>query len=112
MTDETWVEGATTIGCATEASLEELLTFERLLADLSARFADVSVDQVEAEIDERANATPRVSRLRSQQPLRIHCRRAGHDLMLGFQRRSGTIPARPSASFSELVSRLSFVRAK
>ncbi len=51
MTDETWVEGATTTGRATEASLEELLTFERLLADLSARFADVSVVEVEAEID-------------------------------------------------------------
>jgi PAS domain S-box-containing protein len=35
----------------TEASLEEFLTFERLLADLSARFADISIVQVETEID-------------------------------------------------------------
>jgi PAS domain S-box-containing protein len=34
-----------------EASLEEFLTFERLLADLSARFADTSIVQVETEID-------------------------------------------------------------
>jgi PAS domain S-box-containing protein len=34
-----------------EASLEEFLTFERLLADLSARFADNSIVQVETEID-------------------------------------------------------------
>ena len=34
-----------------EASLEEILTFERLLADLSARFADNSIVQVETEID-------------------------------------------------------------
>jgi formate hydrogenlyase transcriptional activator len=32
-------------------SLEELLMFERLLADLSARFANVSGDQVETEIE-------------------------------------------------------------
>jgi formate hydrogenlyase transcriptional activator len=51
MTDEIWVEGATTTGRATEASLEELLTFERLLSDLSSRFANVSGDQVEREIE-------------------------------------------------------------
>jgi PAS domain S-box-containing protein len=34
-----------------EGSLEEFLTFERLLADLSARFADISIVQVETEID-------------------------------------------------------------
>jgi PAS domain S-box-containing protein len=51
MMDEVWVEGATTIGCATEASLEELVTFERLLADLSARFANTSGDQLETEIE-------------------------------------------------------------
>ena len=33
------------------ASLEELLAFERLLSDLSARFANVAVDQVIAEIE-------------------------------------------------------------
>lgn len=34
-----------------ETSLEELLTFERLLADLSSRFANVAGDQVETEIE-------------------------------------------------------------
>src|SRR5437773_10523058 len=33
-----------------DASAEELLAFERMLADLSARFANVPADQVEAEI--------------------------------------------------------------
>ena len=51
MRDDIWVEGATTIGFATEASLEELVTFERLLADLSARFANASGDQLETEIE-------------------------------------------------------------
>jgi hypothetical protein len=36
---------------ASGASLEELLAFERLLSDLSARFANVAVDQVIAEIE-------------------------------------------------------------
>ena len=36
---------------ASEAMLEELLKFERLLADLSARFANASGDQVETEIE-------------------------------------------------------------
>ena len=36
---------------ASETLLEELLTFERLLADLSARFANASGDQVETEIE-------------------------------------------------------------
>jgi formate hydrogenlyase transcriptional activator len=35
---------------ANEASIEELLAFERMLADLSARFANVPIDQVEFEI--------------------------------------------------------------
>jgi PAS domain S-box-containing protein len=55
MSDETYVERASANGGAAEASLEELLTFERLLADLSARFADVSVVQVETEIDSALN---------------------------------------------------------
>ena len=38
-------------GAAADASLEELLTFERLLFDLSARFANVAGDQVVAEIE-------------------------------------------------------------
>jgi GAF domain-containing protein len=42
--------GAATTNRA-EASLEELLTFERLLADLSASFANVSGDQLEVEIE-------------------------------------------------------------
>jgi formate hydrogenlyase transcriptional activator len=33
-----------------EVSVEELLEFERMLADLSARFANVPIDQVESEI--------------------------------------------------------------
>ena len=36
---------------ASKPSLEELLAFERLLSDLSARFANVAVDQVVAEIE-------------------------------------------------------------
>jgi len=36
---------------ASEPSLEELLAFERLLSDLSARFANVALDQVVAEIE-------------------------------------------------------------
>ena len=36
---------------ASKTSLEELLAFERLLSDLSARFANVAVDQVVAEIE-------------------------------------------------------------
>lgn len=36
---------------ADEASLEELLSFERLLSDLSARFANVANDQIIAEIE-------------------------------------------------------------
>jgi PAS domain S-box-containing protein len=36
---------------ASDPSLQELLAFERLLSDLSARFANVAVDQVVAEIE-------------------------------------------------------------
>ena len=36
---------------ASDVSLEELLAFERLLSDLSARFANVSGEQVVAEIE-------------------------------------------------------------
>ena len=41
----------TTGGAAADATLEELLAFERLLFDLSARFANVAGEQVVAEID-------------------------------------------------------------
>ena len=51
MADEIDVEGAAATGRAAEASLEEFLTFERLLADLSARLANVPVAQVETEIE-------------------------------------------------------------
>jgi PAS domain S-box-containing protein len=51
MTNKIDVEGAAVTGRAAEASLEEFLTFERLLADLSARFASVPVAQVETEIE-------------------------------------------------------------
>jgi PAS domain S-box-containing protein len=53
--DKTYVEKGATAGRAVEASLEELLTFERLLADLSACFANVSSDQVEVEIENALN---------------------------------------------------------
>jgi formate hydrogenlyase transcriptional activator len=49
--DETYVEKASTPGSAAEASLGELLAFERLIADLSARFANVSSDLLETEIE-------------------------------------------------------------
>jgi len=51
MTNEIHVEMAATTGRAAEVSLEEHLTFERLLADLSARFANASGDQLETEIE-------------------------------------------------------------
>ncbi len=49
--DEISVERVATTGRAPEVSLEELLTFERLLFDLSARFANVTGEQVVAEIE-------------------------------------------------------------
>ena len=55
MSDEIYVERASATGGAAEASLEEFLAFERLLADLSARFANVSIVQVETEIDSALN---------------------------------------------------------
>lgn len=48
--DQVSIEGAATSRSG-EPSLEELLTFERLLADLSARFANVSGDRIEPEIE-------------------------------------------------------------
>ncbi len=51
MTDEIYVRRVATTGRAAEVSLEEHLTFERLLADLSARLANVSTDQLETEIE-------------------------------------------------------------
>ena len=50
VTEEVAVERAAATGRAVEASLAEFLTFERLLADLSARLANVSVAEVETEI--------------------------------------------------------------
>jgi PAS domain S-box-containing protein len=55
MSAEIHFEGVSATGGAVEASLEEFLTFERLLVDLSARFADVSIVQVETEIDSALN---------------------------------------------------------
>ena len=55
MSDEIYVERASATGGAAKASLEEFLAFERLLADLSARFANVSIVQVETEIDSALN---------------------------------------------------------
>ena len=51
MTAEIYIEEATATGDAPEASLEELLAFERLLACLSSRFANVSGDKLETEIE-------------------------------------------------------------
>jgi len=51
MARDVYIERAATTGHAAETSLEELLMFERLLGDLSARFANVSGDQVETEIE-------------------------------------------------------------
>lgn len=48
---ETCVEVAETTGRAGEASLEDLLSFERLLADLSARFSNVSGDKIGTEVE-------------------------------------------------------------
>jgi len=42
---------STTASRTADVSLEEHLTFERLLADLSARFANVLGDQLEEEIE-------------------------------------------------------------
>ena len=49
--DEISVERAVPTDHAAEASLEEFLAFERLLFDLSARFANVADEQVIAEIE-------------------------------------------------------------
>ena len=51
MTEEIHPERAVPTGHEAEASLEELLAFERLLFDLSARFANVADEQVIAEIE-------------------------------------------------------------
>lgn len=51
MADEIYVERSATTGPAVEVSLDEHLRFERLLADLSARFANASGDQLETEIE-------------------------------------------------------------
>ena len=51
MTEEIHPERAVPTGHEAEASLEELLAFERLLFDLSARFANVAEEQVIAEIE-------------------------------------------------------------
>ena len=51
MTEEIHIERAVLTDHAAEASLEELLAFERLLFDLSARFANVADQHVIAEIE-------------------------------------------------------------
>lgn len=51
MPDEHYIKKPSVTGGTAEASLEEFLTFERLLFDLSARFANVPIVQVETEID-------------------------------------------------------------
>ena len=51
MTEEIHAERAVPTGHQADASLEELLTFERLLFDLSARFANVAGEQLVAEFE-------------------------------------------------------------
>jgi PAS domain S-box-containing protein len=51
MPNEIYAEMVAKIGGAAEVSLEEHLAFERLLSDLSARFANASGDQLETEIE-------------------------------------------------------------
>ena len=51
MTEEIHAERAVLPGHQADASLEELLTFERLLFDLSARFANVAGEQLVAEFE-------------------------------------------------------------
>jgi PAS domain S-box-containing protein len=51
MTEDIHAERAVPTGHEAEASLEELLAFERLLFDLSASFANVANEQVIAEIE-------------------------------------------------------------
>ncbi len=51
MTNEIYVEVGATAARTAEVSLEEHLTFERLLADLSGRLANVSGDQLETGIE-------------------------------------------------------------
>jgi PAS domain S-box-containing protein len=55
MPAEHYIERASVPGGAAGASLEEFFKFERLLADLSACFADASIAQVETEIDSALN---------------------------------------------------------
>jgi PAS domain S-box-containing protein len=45
------VRSVPTFSRASRPSLEELLAFERLLSDLSARFANVAIDQIVSEIE-------------------------------------------------------------
>ena len=105
VTDEIYVEKAATTSRAAEASLEELLTFERLLADLSARFANVSSDQVELEIESALNQLlefldfdrSNFGEFTADGWANILCSVATD----GVER----YPARPGASFSELVYR-------
>ena len=51
MVKEIYVERVVTTGRAADVSLEEHLTFERLLSDLSARFANASGEKLEKEIE-------------------------------------------------------------
>ena len=49
MTAESYIKG--TIGIVPKVSVDDFLTFERLVAELSSRFANVSGDQLETEIE-------------------------------------------------------------
>jgi GAF domain-containing protein len=51
MTDESRIEQRARTTNADDASLEDILGFERLLADISVRLANVSSDQLETEIE-------------------------------------------------------------
>ena len=50
MPDAITFNRTTKAAAKSDASIEELLAFERMLADLSARFANVPVEKVELEI--------------------------------------------------------------
>ena len=105
VTEEIYVEKAATPRRAAEASLEELLTFERLLADLSARFANVSSDQIELEIESALTQLLEFLDFDRSNFGEFTADGWANILCSVATRRSGTISPRPGAGFSELVSR-------
>ena len=88
MTAEIYIEEATTTSDAPETSLEELLAFERLLAWLSSRFANVSGDKLETEIENALRQLLEFLDFDRAHIRRIHCGRLGNNFMFGSQRPS------------------------